>query len=300
MEAEKISLAEINNGIKSNLDSYITACENAYIAQVKEVAQNTINKGAKFILLAGPSSSGKTTSSKILANTLAENGYKAMPLSLDDFFVEREQTPKWEDGTYNYETADAIDWVLFGKCVKSLLEGKSVKLPTYNFATGSKYFDAETTITQNTIVVIEGLHALNPIIDKYIPKNKSYKVYISLNTDVYQNGKPFLRHETIRQYRRIIRDLYTRSTSIAKTLEMWRQVLTGEALYIDPFVDSVEYKINSFHPYEICVYKSIFDSLINHDKEIPNILKKLEPVHELSKQAVPSTSVLQEFIPQNN
>ena len=293
MEAKKLEIKEMQKNISNNLQEYVEICENEYKSQVKECAKKIIDKNAKFVLLAGPSSSGKTTTSKILSKVFEQNGYNAFYISLDDYFVNREETPLWDDGEMNYETFDSIDWTLFSLCMQGLLNGDAVKLPTYNFITGYKEFGEATVLPENSIVVIEGLHALNPIIDKFIPSNKSFKVYISVNTDLYQDGSLFLEHNNIRLFRRMIRDLHHRGSSIEDTLKTWAKVRLGEKLYIHPFVDTAEFAINSFHPYELCVYKNLLNNLV-----LPQELtQKLLPFKNIDKSVVPSNSVLQEFLP---
>jgi len=301
MKAEKIDLNYINKNVKNNCKNFVLECENKYRSQVDEVTKTITNdKSIKFVLLTGPSSSGKTTTSKLLAMRLEKAGYDTLPLSLDDFFVERSETPLWEDGELNYETSDSIDWHLFGSCMRKLLQSEEVVLPTYNFVTGKKEFSsAPTRLSQNGIVVIEGLHALNPIIDKYIPINKSYKIYLSANTDIYQTGKLLLKHFDVRIFRRMIRDLYTRSTSIDETLKIWQKVRLGENLYIDPFKDDANYHINSFHAYELCIYKKILKSFESDSKELNKLKNSLKDFEELSAEVAPKDSVLQEFLPKN-
>lgn len=298
MEAKKIKIEEINNSISKNQIAYVSKCENEYKRQVFEVVDNVLkNDKIKFVLLAGPSSSGKTTTSKILGDSFEKCGREVLTLSLDDFFVERIETPRWEDGEYNYETFDAIDWNLFSSCMTGLLAGKEVDLPIYNFVTGIKEFGKRTAIIKkNTIIIIEGLHALNPIIDKFIPSKNSYKVYISVNTDLFFENEPFIEHQTIRLCRRLIRDVFRSKSSYKDTKKVWQKVEIGENLYINPYVDTSNYQINSFHPYEVCVYKTIFDVLGKKD-EIFEIVDKLEKLENLSKDFVPADSVLQEFMP---
>ena len=297
MEAKKLNIEEIKNNVDLNTKSYVDMCEANYKNQVYEAAMNVINnKDVKFVMLAGPSSSGKTTTSKILKSVFEENGYNALTLSLDDFFVERVDTPLWDDGEYNYETFDAIDWTLFSLCMQGLLKGSAVKLPTYNFFTGNKEFHGETILPKNSIVIIEGLHALNPIIDQFIPSNKTFKIYISVNTDIFKDGSPFMEHETIRLCRRMIRDLHHRGNSIEETLKVWKKVGIGENLYINPYVDTSEYQIDSFHPYELCIYNKLLNNLSNRDG-LDDILNKLLFIPKLDETVVPEGSVLNEFMP---
>lgn len=296
METQKLGLEEINQKIVDEQEQYIKFCENVYKGQVYEAALNVMNnKDVQFVLLAGPSSSGKTTTSKILKSVFEENGYKALALSLDDFFVDRSETPIWEDGELNYETFDAIDWTLFSLCMQGLLKGDDVNLPTYNFITGNKEFKKSTTLPKNSIIIIEGLHALNPIIDQFIPTNKSFKIYISVNTDIFKDGSPFLEHETIRLCRRMIRDMHHRGSSIEETLRVWKKVGIGENLYINPYVETAEYQIDSFHPYELCVYSKILSQI--QSKALKDVKNKLALLNKLDENVVPKTSVLQEFMP---
>ena len=299
MEKLRQNLEDINNKAK-NINAFVAECEKKYKNQVVDSALKALDKtDLKFVLLAGPSSSGKTTTSKILKRVFEDNGYDAMTLSLDDFFVERVETPLWEDGTYNYETFDAIDWTLFSLCMQGLLNGDAVHLPTYNFITGAKEFGEATVMHDNTIVIIEGLHALNPIIDQFIPTEKSFKIYISVNTDIYLDDTPYIDHETVRLFRRMIRDLHNRGNSIEETLSTWQKVGIGENLYINPYIERAEYKINSFHGYELCVMNKVFEDLLGKNIENENIAR-LKLFERLDVDVVPQNSVLQEFMPKKS
>lgn len=298
MQTNKITTNEINNNINKNLEQYVLECEQTYKNQVQQVVDYVLaNKNIKFIFLAGPSGSGKTTSSLIMSKKLKENGIITQPISLDDFFVNRDETPLWDDGEPNYETFEAIDWKLFEKCMSMLLNGAPVKLPTYNFSTGMKEFDKETTLQKNTIFVVEGLHALNPIVGRSLPQNVYVNVFIAPETDIYHNNEMIIEHHKVRLFRRLIRDLYTRSTSLKNNIAMWKKVRLGEKLYISPFKDNAKLTINSFHGYELGVYKNIFCNLKTTDEcrnEICEMLKDIEP---LDISIVPADSVLQEFMP---
>ena len=299
MNANRLTVEEINKNAKNDIAKYIEDSEQFFTAQINKILNEVAqNKNIKFILLAGPSSSGKTTTSKIMSKNLVQNGFDALPISLDDFFVAREKTPKWKDGTYNFETADAIDWKLFGTTMQSLLANKPTKLPTYDFASGKTIFGEETKIADNTIVIVEGLHALNPIIEKYINKKNCLSAYISTNTDVYENGKLLLNHETIRFYRRLIRDLFTRATSIESTLKNWAKVNLGEELYIKPYIDRADVKIDSFHPYELGAYRDVLHKCQNFDdKTLEKAKEIIRHFETVNFETVPKDSVLQEFLP---
>lgn len=300
MNANRITVDEINQN-SANTAKFINDCEEFFKAQINKVLNQALqNRAKKFILLAGPSGSGKTTTSKIISKNLRANGFEALPVSLDDFFVERIETPKWKDGSYNYETSDSIDWKLFGHSMQNLLKGEPTKLPTYNFETGSKEFGDITKISNDTIVVVEGLHALNPIIEKYLPKENCLYVYISTNTDIYEGRKLLLNHESIRFYRRLIRDLFTRATSPETTIKNWKTVSLGEELYINPFVDRANLKIDSFHPYELGVYRNVLTLGSHFDSDKLGLAKQMASHFEsIDYKSVPKDSVLQEFLPKN-
>lgn len=298
MQPEKITIKTINKNVKSDLQQTILNAEQNYKNQVQKVVDYVLtNKNIRFIFLAGPSGSGKTTTSHIFSTKLKENGIKTMPLSLDDFFVNREETPAWEDGEPNYETADAIDWNLFSNCMQDLVRGKAVKLPTYNFTTGMKEYDKETVLDKNTVFVVEGLHALNPIVAKAMPQNVYCNVYISTNTDVFNNKTMIVEHHKVRLFRRLIRDLYTRSTSLKENINMWKKVRLGERLYISPFKDNAQFDINSFHAYELGIYKNIFCNLNRDDQTLQELCDMLKDIDEVDHSFVPADSVLQEFMP---
>ena len=298
MQTQKITTEEINKNISTNLKDYVLNAEQNYKEQIQKVVDYvTKNKNIKFVFLAGPSGSGKTTTSHIFSQKLSQVGLKTLPISLDDFFVNRDETPFWEDGEPNYETADAIDWALFEKCMKELIVGKPVKLPTYNFTTGIKEFNKETTLDANTIFIVEGLHALNPIISKYLSQDVFCNVFISTNTDIYKGKKMIVEHHKVRLFRRLIRDLYTSSTSLSENIAMWQKVRLGEKLYISPFKDNAMFNINSFHPYEMCIYKKVFCSLKQDDHTLQELCTSLNDFDELDSSVVPADSVLQEFMP---
>lgn len=299
MENLTIKIATINENLKDNLQEFVFNCENQYKNQIKEIVSKVyLNKNIKFVLLAGPSSSGKTTTARIICENFAKVNIKAKPISLDDFFVNREDTPRWEDGKYNYESVDAIDWKLFDECMSNLLNNKKSKMPIYDFITGKKSLAYESTLEDNEIIVIEGLHSLNPIIDNFIPKDKCIKIYLAPQIEFINNsGKTILNGKEMRFFRRLIRDAFTRGTSPSQTLKVWPDVIKGETLYIDPFKDLCDYAINTVHLYEVGVYKSILKQLnLLDDKGLKVHLDKITEFDFVDKSVVPSDSLLTEFV----
>lgn len=298
MEKYMVQLSALNRELINNLPAFVESCEINYNSQMEKIMEYLkLNEEIKFILLAGPSSSGKTTTARILSQTLEKNGFNAKPISLDDFFVERKETPLWDNGKPNYETVDAIDWKLFSACMHKLLtEGKTI-MPVYDFITGTKSFTSELTLSANDIIIIEGLHSLNPVIDHFIPTNKSLKVYLSPSIVYLKNEQEVMDDITLRFFRRLIRDAYTRATSPERTVSEWEDVRRGEKLYIDPYKNTASFSINTSHPYEIAVYKGIIKQLnLDENESIKPLLTGFDSVVALDKSIVPANSLIQEFV----
>lgn len=298
MDKNIIEISKLNSKILNNAEDYIEKCENSYKSQMEKIVSFIkLNQEIKFILLAGPSSSGKTTTAKLLCENLEKNGFNAKPISLDDFFVERDFTPLWEDGSKNYESVDAIDWKLFDSCMHNLLTTKKTIMPTYDFISGSKFYTRTLELNDKDIIVIEGLHSLNPIIDNFISTNLSLKIYIAPIIDYIKNDETIMTGEELRFFRRLIRDVYTRGSTPQRTLDEWESVLLGEKLYIDPYKHTANFTINSSHPYEVCVYKYCLKALnMANYPVLYDRLRPFESVAMLDKKLVPQDSLLQEFV----
>ena len=298
MDKNIIEISKLNSKILSDAENYIIKCENNYKNQMEKIVSFIkLNQEIKFILLAGPSSSGKTTTAKLICENLEEHGFNAKTISLDDFFVERVDTPLWEDGTKNYESVDAIDWKLFDSCMHNLLTTKKTVMPSYDFISGTKSYTRTLELNDKDIIIIEGLHSLNPIIDNFISTNLSLKIYLAPIIEYIKNDETIMTGTDLRFFRRLIRDVYTRGSTPQKTLDEWKGVLLGEKLYIDPYKATANFTINSSHPYEICVYKYCLKDLDMVD--YPSLYDKLKPfesVAMLDKNLVPKDSLLQEFV----
>lgn len=298
-ENNLVDISEINSEIANNLQSFVNWSETEYQKQIINIVDSfQNNKHLKFVLLAGPSSSGKTTTARLICENFKEFNIKAKPISLDDFFVNRVNTPRWEDGRYNYESVDSIDWKLFDECMSNLLNNKKSKMPTYDFISGTKTMDHEITLEDNEIIVIEGLHSLNPVIDNFIPTVYSVKVYLSPRIHFYnKDGKEVLNGREMRFLRRLIRDAFTRGASPEHTFEMWPDVVLGEQLYIDPFKKDADFHINSIHLYEVGVYKSILKEMnLLNSPLLAKYAIKLAEFDDVDKNIVPKTSLLTEFV----
>ena len=264
---------------------------------------NDRKKDIKIVLLAGPSSSGKTTTSKKICMYLHTFGLNPKVIGMDDYFVDRVDTPKNPDGSYDYECLEALDLKLFDKQMAALLKGDEVVTPTYNFSLGKKEYNNSMKLEEDDILVIEGIHALDNKILTNIPREKKYKIYISALTEVNVDDHNRISTTDNRLLRRIIRDNRTRGHKVDDTLAAWASVRKGEELYIFPYQDESDVTINSAAIYEIGVLKTYVEPLlysVENDspyyEEAKRLIDFLRVFLPIPSDAVPEDSVLREFI----
>ena len=296
---------DLNNVItKGQITDLIKITETLYSNKLLNIAKTIAdNKKVKIILIAGPSSSGKTTTTKKLAMYLRSFGLKPKTLSMDDFFVEREDTPKKADGEYDFECLEAIDLNLFNKSLDKLLKGEKVLLPVFNFITGKKEFKKEMILDENDILLIEGIHCLNPNILSNIENNKKLKIYLSALTEINIDEDNRISTTDNRLIRRLIRDFYTRGYAPYETLELWESVREGEERYIFPYQDEADVTINTGLVYEFPVLKVYGLPLlytVKSDNEFyedaKRLIRLLEIFLPVPSEEVPNDSILREFI----
>ena len=278
-----------------------TLQSNRLLNIAKEI--NNLKNKVKIVLLAGPSSSGKTTTSRKLSMYLESFGLHPKALSMDDYFLEREDTPKDENGNYDFECLEAVDLKLFDKQIAELLRGEKVKLPTFNFIIGSKEFRSEMQLEENDILIVEGIHALDPKILTNIPREKKYKIYISPLTEINMDNHNRIATTDNRLLRRMVRDNRTRNYSVEHTLKQWPSVRRGEEKYIFPYQDESDATINSAAIYEIGVLKTYVEPLlysVENDspyyEEARRLLKILRLFLPIPADAIPEDAVIREFI----
>ena len=257
----------------------------------------------KVILLAGPSSSGKTTTSRKLTMYLEAFGLHPKALSMDDYFLERDKTPKDENGKYDFESIDALDLKLLDTQVRALLKGEKITLPTYNFKYGEKEFREEMQLGENDILIIEGIHALDDKLTKNAPRDVIYKIYISPLTELNIDNHNRISTSDSRLLRRIVRDNRTRSYPVERTLSQWANVRKGEEKWIFPYQDDNDAIINTAAIYEIGVLKTYVEPLLysvesdspyyEDAKRLLNFLRLFLPI---SADAIPEDAIIREFI----
>lgn len=278
-----------------------TLQSNRLLNVAKEI--NTHKKNIKIVLVAGPSSSGKTTTSRKLCMYLQSFGLHPKVLSMDDYFVERENTPLDEKGVPDYECLEAIDLELFNTQLENILKGEEVSIPTFNFALGKKEYKNKLKLAEEDIIVIEGIHALNTKILTNIPRENKYRIYISALTELNMDDHNRVSTTDNRLLRRIIRDNRTRGYDVEHTLKVWQSVRRGEEKYIFPFQDEADCTFNTALIYEIGVLKTYVEPLLysvpssseyyEEAKRLINFLRLFLPI---PADDVPKDSVLREFI----
>ena len=300
------SICDLNHIISTgDINEYIYLAENYQNGHLAWIAkQISDNKNIRVVLISGPSSSGKTTTSKKLQLYLKEFGIKPKTMSIDDYFVDREKTPKKEDGTYDFESINAIKLDLFNKDLSKLLKGEKVKMPTYNFALGKGEYKSEaTSLGKNEILIIEGLHALNESLTSSIDKKLKYKIYLSPLTVLNLDNHNRLKTSDIRLLRRIVRDNRTRGYNAKEELETWANVREGEENNVFPFQDEADAIFNTALFYELNVLKVYVEPLLyvveetdecyNDAIRLLNLLKTILPI---PSDCIPRDSILREFI----
>ncbi len=298
-----------------DLNKFVSSGRADDIIRIEEVLQSnrllylardivTNKKAIKVILIAGPSSSGKTTICKKFSMYLRAFGLEPRELSMDDYFLDRKDTPRDENGDYDFECLEAIDIKSFDKDVTDLVNGKGVKLPTFNFITGERVPGVEDTyLGENEVLIIEGIHALSSKILTSIDKKKKFRIYLAPLAVLTIDSHNRISTTDIRLLRRIIRDNRTRGYNAADTLSMWRKVRMGEEKNIFPNQDLADSVVNTTMIYELGVLKAYAEPLLfSVDSENPNykyairLINMLKPFLPITSDAIPDDSVLREFI----
>lgn len=292
----------ISQGKMNQLFLVAEALQEGRISRIAEeiAARPTI----KFVMIAGPSSSGKTTFSRRLSVQLIAHGLKPHAISVDNYFKSRRETPRDKTGDYDYECLEALDVELFNQDMNRLLEGESVKLPTYNFVTGEReYKEPPLTIGSEDVLVIEGIHCLNDAFSYSLPKEKKYKIYISALTQLNVDEHNRIPTTDGRLLRRIVRDNRTRGTNARETIARWPSVRRGEENNIFPYQEEADVIFNSALLYELSVLKMYAEPLLfqvrREDKEYDEavrLLKFLDYFLPMPSEEVPHNSILREFI----
>ena len=307
LETERINcetLGILNSSIKNGqISEIIQFSEAIHSKRIVEVSQSIVkNKNTKVILIAGPSSSGKTTFSRRLSTQLKIEGLNCIPVSMDDFFLEREETPII-NGKKNFENIEAIDLKLYKTTLLSLLNGDEVIIPRFDFGLGKKVYDRKAIkMKSNDVLIIEGIHGLNKLSSDFIEDKMKFKIYIAPLTTLNLNDWNKFSSTDMRKIRRMVRDNRDRNLDSKRTLKMWEDVTQGEKENIFPFVDEADYIFNSSLIYELAAMAGFAKSLLildpedEHYAEAWRLYKILDEFLPMDTSLIPNNSLIREFI----
>ncbi len=301
------NVGQFNKACKNNRSfEMIKLSEALHEKKIAQIADSiaSLETRPRFIMISGPSSSGKTTFSKRLAIQLMVNSIRPITLSLDNYFVNREDTPRDENGEWDFEDLNALDLPLLRQQIQDLLDGKEIKLPTYNFETGKREYRGNTLqLSDDTIVVLEGLHALNPNLLPDIPKSATFKIFVSCLTTVNLDNHNWIPTTDIRLLRRIVRDYRYRGYSARDTIARCPSVRRGEEKWIYPYQEYADVMFNSALLFELAVLKRHAEPML---EEVPKYCDEYSDAHRLQKflsyfesipeKEIPPTSFLREFV----
>lgn len=295
-----------NAGYATELINVSEALQEKRISQIADEIFHRGQQGhpVKLILISGPSSSGKTTFSKRLSVQLMANGLKPYPISLDDYFVNREDTPKDENGNYDYESLYALDLDFFNQQLQALLKGEEVELPRFNFTTGKREWSGKhLRVDDNMILILEGIHALNPELTSHIPTESKFKIYVSALTTILLDDHNYIPTTDNRLLRRIIRDYKYRGYSAEDTISRWPSVRAGEEKWIFPYQENADVMFNSALLFELAIIKDYAEPIL---RKVPNNRPEYSEAYRLRKflgyfvplqdKELPPTSLLREFL----
>ncbi len=300
------SVIDINKNIEDSKEiDFINLSEALHSRQLNNIGDMIMDKinQIKLICIAGPSSSGKTTFANRLRIELLSRGIKPIRISLDDYFKNRELTPRDENGDYDFESIDAINVDLFNKQMNELIEGKEVDLPRYDFTTGKSVIGRKLKLDKNQPLIVEGIHALNPLMTKEVSQDSIFKIFIAPQAQIRIDEENPLSLTDLRLLRRIVRDYKFRNAPLKETLDMWPNVRKGEFKWIYQTQEKADVVFNSYLPYEICVMKKyalpLLETINKEDMHYPVVLRlkrMLKFFNSIKDTWVPCSSIIREFI----
>lgn len=302
------NVGDMNKASKEGAMPGVIKVSEAYqektIASIATEISNRTKDGVKVVLISGPSSSGKTTFRMRLEVQMMVNLIKPVGLSLDNYFVDRDKTPLDEDGAYDFESLYALDIPKFNQDLENLLKGEEIELPTFNFTTGQREYKGDKLrLEENSILVIEGIHGLNPELTRSIPDNQKYKIYVSALTAISLDNHNWIPTTDNRLLRRLIRDYRYRSYSAIDTISRWQSVRKGEDKWIFPYQENADVMFNSAMMYELAALRRYAEPILS---QVPNsapeyaeayrLLKFLKYFSYINDRELPPTSLLREFL----
>lgn len=305
MDFIQATVSEINKALEDPI-KFVADCEADYRSEIKKTAAHiAADDRIKIVALAGPSGAGKTTTAHILCDELIKQGEIPVVVSLDDFFLSYKDLPLLPDGSPDTESARALNMDLLNECFTDIITTGKTLLPRYDFTAKLSIREGrEVDITNKGIVIVEGLHALNPLITELVPKENLFKIYISVNYSIFDDeGNKLLSSRQIRLMRRIIRDLEFRGKSVSETLHMWKSVVEGEEKFLYCFKETAQVFIKTLHRYEPCLYRNEIRELFKEASPadpcyeyFEKTARALEGFSSMSPEIIPNDSLIREFI----
>lgn len=299
-------LEQINDAAVHHPGQMISEVEGAYHDCLRSIARNLLDRhaAAHLVMLSGPSSSGKTTTAHLLRQYLRELGKAAHIISLDDFYRGVGLAPLLPSGEHDYESVEALDVEKVKRCLKGVTSSGRFTVPRYDFSAGRPQPEEESyEIGPEEIVIVEGLHALNPVFTGELPPDRCVRLYVSVKQQIKDANGEVISPMDLRLVRRIVRDIQFRSTSAEETIAMWQGVEAGEDKYIRPYRISADYTVNSIHIYEPCVLRTVAIPLLRaiaadspHYRKARDLESRLMRFEPLPIELVPKTSMLREFL----
>ena len=286
-------------------EGLVRDAEGEYFSKLKGLALK-INESKKIriVLLAGPSASGKTTTAKILSDLIKDLGGKSTVISLDNFYrcADDKRYPRLKDGTPDRESPYALDLEMLREVMGHIVAGKEFDIPVYDFETGTRAKMIHYTSYAAGCVIVEGLHALNPILSDSFPKGSVLKIFVSVSTNIINNNRRIISGRRLRFVRRVVRDSIYRGTDAESTVAMWQHVLRGEDAYLYPYKNLADVKFDTFHAFEPAIMKPYAQKLLTktlREKSgyADNVARALELMPSWDSDVVPETSLIREFIP---
>ncbi|MDL2219695.1 AAA family ATPase [Ruminococcaceae bacterium OttesenSCG-928-O06] len=290
------------NTAAENPTSFVLHCEIEYESRVIAAAAESRGTGCKVVMLTGPSASGKTTTAQKLAEALVRSGTHAVVVSLDDFYKDLEDYPRLQDGTKDYENVHALDIDEIHRCLGELISKGEADFPKFDFKTERRMAERTHIELQGGMVVVEGIHALNPLLTDHLPAGEFYKIYAGLREEYSHGGQRILATRDIRMARRMVRDNKFRGHSLEKTIRMWPSVCEGEDLFIKAFKPYADLLLDTSFSYEICVLAPFIREL-KEQVEDPELMPCMEALAQrfahcnaIPYEYIPPQSMLREFI----
>ena len=301
MQTKYLDVKNVNVEVQNNTQEFVNECEKGFRVQLEEISKDILarKKAVKIILLGGPSCAGKTTSSRLLDELMTESGKNVVPIEMDNFFISLSERPRLENGSVDYDSINIVNLELMEKCFVELFEKGKAMFPKYNFLEGRSEPNSELIEgDEDTIFILEGIHALNPKLIEKVGTKDVYKIFIN-NGNGYQFGNIKVEPRQFRMVRRMVRDVQFRGVSMANTMKHWKDVTDAEDLYIWPYSENVDSTINTSHAYEPCLYKpDIEKAIANGEIDLGNHVwfKLFSEVDVLDKKYLPNTTLMKEFV----